>query len=134
EVLEPALVTEHVRASEEWIAEESLQRLEESAGRRNVGEDVRLDGLLPRIARDHRDAEELELALHRSAIAVVFEERLDGGMANDRRAVPSHVEHARHRVATDRIDREEPHPGSIGDRDRAVRSAEVEPEAERRHQ
>ena len=130
EVLEPALVAEHVRRHEERIAEEGLQRLEEPPGRRGVSEDVRLDGLLPRIARDHRDAEQLELALHRPARAVVGEERVDRGMADERRAVAAHVEDARHRVAADRIDRQEPYTIRAGHRHGAVRRPEVEAEAQ----
>jgi hypothetical protein len=49
EILESTLFAEDVRADVERVAEERLQRLEQSSRRGCVGEDLRLDGLLPRV-------------------------------------------------------------------------------------
>ena len=129
EILETLGVPEDVGRRLERIAEESLERLKEPAGRLRVGVDVRLDGGLLRIGRGDADAEQLELPRQRAARAVVGEVGLDGRPPHQRLALTPHVEHRRHRLAGHGVDGKYPHRRPIVDGERSVGGAEIEAEA-----
>jgi len=134
QVLEPALVAEHVRVRKQRVTQERLERLEEPSRRGGIDKDQGLDtGRLARIARHHANAELLVLALHGTARAVVREERPDRRMTDLRGAVAADVQHARQCVARDRIDRQQAHVRTIRHRDGAVGRAEVQSEPELAH-
>src|SRR5207237_7954817 len=88
------------------VADAGLERLNEPPRRAGVGEDVGLEALVRPVGGGQPDAEHLDLALQRSAVAVVGEVRVDGFPTDERGSVPAYIEDGRHGLAGNAVDRE----------------------------